>query len=177
MKSKFLYIPLLSIGLVACESHMHNPPPPPPTEQHTMTPGSMNLNSNDMRMDAESSHRMSPNADQIHSNEMRDSVNRDADNTARNVRDRNSGSLTSFDQSEKETDRTISQNIRRALMNDPSLSTNAKNIKIITIDNIVTLRGPVNTAQEKAIIERIISQIAGIERLDNQLEVLQQANR
>ncbi|PJD95245.1 MAG: hydrogenase [Parachlamydia sp.] len=175
MKSKFLYIPLLSIGLVACESHMHNPPPPPPpppTEQHTMNPSAT-----DMRMDSESSRRMSPN-EQIHFNEGQSgSVNRDADNTGRNIRDRNPGTLTSFDQSEKETDRTISQNIRRALMNDPTLSTNAKNIKIITIDNIVTLRGPVNTAQEKAIIERIISQIAGIERLDDQLEVLQQANR
>jgi len=157
-----------------------------------MNPHSMNFDDNDMRIDSDQSNRaMYSNPDRINSsvdhmnsnsnfnsNDTRfNSVNSDADNTARNVRDRNEGALTSFDQSESEKDRTISQTVRRALMNDSSLSTNAKNIKIITIDSIVTLRGPVNTAQEKAIIERIISQVAGIDRLDNQLEVLQQASR
>jgi hypothetical protein len=68
------------------------------------------------------------------------------DNTGKNVRDRDSNNLTPLDQSESESDRTITQEIRKAVMADDSLSTNAKNIKIITINGVVTLRGPVLNA-------------------------------
>jgi osmotically-inducible protein OsmY len=54
---------------------------------------------------------------------------------------------------------------------DDSLSMIAKNIKIITIDGVVTLRGPVQNPREKEIIEAKAQQIAGIDRIDNQLEV------
>lgn len=94
-----------------------------------------------------------------------------ADNTGRNVRDRSNQSLTSGDQSENETDRTITQNIRRALMDDDSLSTNAKNIKIITINGVVTLRGPVNTDREKNEIAKKAKAVNGVKSVDNQLEV------
>src|ERR1700761_9457565 len=57
----------------------------------------------------------------------------DSDNTGRNVRDRNSQTITPLDQSENDVDRKITQQIRQALMSDDSLSVNAKNIKIITI--------------------------------------------
>ncbi len=63
------------------------------------------------------------------------------DNTGRNVRDRNEATKTPGDQSENEADRTITQNIRKAITADDSLSTNAKNVKIITNDGTVTLRG------------------------------------
>ena len=66
------------------------------------------------------------------------------DNTGRNVRDRSGATLTPGDQSESEADRTLTQQIRRAVVADDSLSTNAHNIKIITINGVVTLRGPVN---------------------------------
>ena len=56
-------------------------------------------------------------------------------------------------------------------MGDKSLSTTAKNIKIITINGIVTLRGPVNDSHEKDKIEAKAQQIAGVNRVDNQLEV------
>jgi osmotically-inducible protein OsmY len=64
------------------------------------------------------------------------------DNTGTNVRDRGGETKTPGDQSENEADRTITQNIRQALTADDSLSTNAKNVKIITNDGTVTLRGP-----------------------------------
>jgi osmotically-inducible protein OsmY len=93
------------------------------------------------------------------------------DNTGRNVRDRGGATLTPGDQSESEADRTLTQQIRRAVVADDSLSTIAKNIKIITIDGVVTLRGPVENPREKATIEAKAQQIAGIDRIDNQLEV------
>lgn len=94
----------------------------------------------------------------------------DADNTGKNVRDRDS-TLTPGDQSEDEGDRTITKNIRQAIMAEDGLSTNAKNVKIITIKHVVTLRGPVATAQEKEIIERKAGQVTGVEKVDSFLEV------
>jgi hyperosmotically inducible protein len=93
------------------------------------------------------------------------------DNTGRNVRDRGGETKTPGDQSESEADRTISQNIRKALTADDSLSTNAKNVKIITNDGTVTLRGPVKSEKEKADIEAKAKQVAGVKQVDNQLEV------
>jgi hyperosmotically inducible protein len=93
------------------------------------------------------------------------------DNSSRNVRDRDDQNKTAGDQSENEADRTITQNIRRAVTADDSLSTNAKNVKIITNDGTVTLRGPVKSEKEKAEIEAKAKQVAGVKRVDNQLEV------
>ena len=69
------------------------------------------------------------------------------DNSGTNVRDRNDQTKTAGDQSESEADRTISQNIRQSLTSDDSLSTNGKNVKVVTIDGKVTLRGPVKSDQ------------------------------
>ena len=95
----------------------------------------------------------------------------DHDNTGKNIRDRDSMTKTPLDQSESEADRTITQKIRQAIMSDASLSTNAKNIKIITIKGVVTLRGPVASSQEKDAIARKANDIQGIVKVDNQLEV------
>jgi osmotically-inducible protein OsmY len=93
------------------------------------------------------------------------------DNSGRNVRDRDNQSKTSGDQSENEADRRISQNIRDAITSDDSFSTNAKNVKIITSDGTVTLRGPVKSDKEKAEIEAKAKQIAGVKKVDNRLEI------
>jgi hyperosmotically inducible periplasmic protein len=93
------------------------------------------------------------------------------DNTGRNVRDRSGDTKTPGDQSENEADRTITQNIRQAITGDDSLSTNAKNVKIITNDGTVTLRGPVKSEKEKTEIEAKAKQVAGVKKVDNQLEV------
>ena len=95
----------------------------------------------------------------------------EADNSGRNVRDRNDQTKTPGDQSENEADRTITQNIRQVITADDSLSTNAKNVKIITNDGTVTLRGPVKSEKEKAEIEAKAKQVAGVKSVDNQLEV------
>ena len=94
------------------------------------------------------------------------------DNTGRNVRDRSGATLTPGDQSESEADLTLTQRIRQAVVADDSLSTTAHNIKIITINGVVTLRGPVNSTQEKATIDAKAQQIAGATKVDNQLEIV-----
>jgi hyperosmotically inducible periplasmic protein len=95
----------------------------------------------------------------------------DADNTARNSRDRDGATQTSGDQAENETDRQISANVRQAVVGDNSLSMNAHNVKIITSGGTVTLRGPVKSSEEKAAIESKAKQVAGVTRVDNLLEV------
>lgn len=93
------------------------------------------------------------------------------DNTGTNVRDRDDQTLTPLDQSESEADRTLTQRIRQAVVADDTLSTNAKNVKIITTNGRVTLRGPVKSEQEKAAIAAKAQQIAGAGNVENQLEI------
>ena len=93
------------------------------------------------------------------------------DNTGRNVRDRSGATLTPGDQSESQADRHLTQQIRKAIMADKSLSTTAKNVKIITVNGTVTLRGPVKSLREKEAIEAKAHQLAGATNVENQLEV------
>ena len=109
--------------------------------------------------------------DQSQSSQGSQSAAVEPDNTGRNVRDRNEATKTPADQSENEVDRTITQTIRKAITSDDSLSTNAKNVKIITNDGTVTLRGPVKSEKEKADIEAKAKQVAGVKNVDNQLEI------
>jgi osmotically-inducible protein OsmY len=95
----------------------------------------------------------------------------DADNTGKNVRDREERTVTPMDQSNKKEDLDVTANIRKALMDDDTLSTNGRNVKIITRDGIVTLRGPVDSDQERVAIARTAQSIAGVRRVDNQLEI------
>lgn len=95
------------------------------------------------------------------------------DNTGRNVRDRGGDTMTPGDQSNNKADLNLTQQIRKAVMADKSLSTNAKNVKIITANGVVTLRGPVNTPQEKATIEAKAQNIAGANNVDSQLDIVQ----
>ena len=93
------------------------------------------------------------------------------DNTATNERDRSGETKTSGDQSNSSADLKTTQAIRRALMKDGELSTTAKNIKVITANGHVTLRGPVKTAQEKSKIDQIAKSAAGGAQIDNQLDL------
>jgi hyperosmotically inducible periplasmic protein len=94
-----------------------------------------------------------------------------ADNSGRNVRDRPGETKTSFDQSNTKEDTQVVASIRRAVMKDDSLSMTAKNIKIITENGMVTLRGPVKSEAEKNKIEQLAKSAAGQMKVDNQLEV------
>jgi hyperosmotically inducible periplasmic protein len=93
------------------------------------------------------------------------------DNTGRNARDRSSQTVTPGNQGETETDRLTTQRIRQAIVEDDSLSTNAKNIKVITSNNVVTLRGIVNDEREKNEIEQKVKALNGIKKVQNELEI------
>jgi osmotically-inducible protein OsmY len=94
-----------------------------------------------------------------------------ADNSGRNVRDRSGNTQTSGDQSNATPDIKTSAAIRRSLMHDHSLSMMAKNVKIVTENGVVTLRGPVKSDAEKAKIEELAKQAAQGATIHNQLEV------
>ena len=93
------------------------------------------------------------------------------DNTATNERDRSSETQTSGDQSNSKDDVNTTAAIRRAVVKDPSLSAVAKNVKIVTANGTVTLRGPVKDEAEKAKIAELAQSAAGNAKIDNQLEV------
>jgi hyperosmotically inducible periplasmic protein len=93
-----------------------------------------------------------------------------ADNTKINDRDRHS-TLTPMNQGNSGDETRITAAIRRGLMGDRSLSFTAKNVKIITVGTNVTLRGPVNSDQEKTAVEACATGTAGVTNVDDQLEV------
>ena len=92
------------------------------------------------------------------------------DNTKINARDRGGQTLTSGNQSNSKRDIKLTSTIRRSIMKS-GLTTLAKNIKIITVNGNVTLRGPVNTEAEKEKIGSLASSVQGVNQLDNELEV------
>ena len=94
------------------------------------------------------------------------------DNTARNIRDRNTNSVSPMDQGNNQSDINITAQIRQEIVADQDMSVNAKNVKIITLNGHVTLRGPVNSAEEKTHIVEIANRVAPVGNVDNQLEVL-----
>ena len=94
----------------------------------------------------------------------------EADNTGRNVRDRDTNAVTPLDQSNSPNDIELTQKIRNGITSDGAMSVQARNVKVISRDGFVTLRGPVETQQEKASIEALAKN-AGATRVDNQLEI------
>jgi osmotically-inducible protein OsmY len=94
----------------------------------------------------------------------------DRDNTAINQRDQNDSAKTPMDQSNNQKDIDTTAEIRKQIL-DSGMSINAQNVKIITDNGKVTLRGPVETAEEKQKIETIAQNVAGATNVDSQLEV------
>jgi hyperosmotically inducible protein len=95
----------------------------------------------------------------------------DADNTRRNVRDRDGKTLTPLDQGSSDADIATTTQIRKELRAREALSVNAQNVKIITVNGRVTLRGVVDTEAEKRILGEIAARTATADKVDNQLEV------
>jgi len=81
------------------------------------------------------------------------------------------GSPTADDQSNKTPDREVTRKIRRAIVDDKSLSTAAHNVKIITKDGVVTLRGAVPSDAEKRAVEEKAISMAGGATVKNELQV------
>ncbi len=102
----------------------------------------------------------------------RDTATRkDADNSERNKQDHNSSTLTPGDQGNSKEDIETTRKIRKAVVADSSLSTMAKNVKIISRNGTVTLRGPVKTEAEKDAVTAKVKEVLGSQSFDNQIEV------
>ncbi len=78
---------------------------------------------------------------------------------------------TSEDQSNVPHDIKITQSIRRALIANDSLSASAKNVKVITIDGMVTLRGSVKSAKERTLVMDTARKSAVGANFDERLEI------
>lgn len=95
-----------------------------------------------------------------------------ADNSAHNARDAAGNKVTPLDQSHAESDVEMTRSIRKMLVDDDTLGTNAQNVKVITVDGNVTLRGAVANAEEQARIVAIAKEAAGLDRVVNELQVI-----
>ena len=94
-----------------------------------------------------------------------------ADNTEKNVRDKDDATLTPTDQAQgSRHDVDLTRQIRQALMADKTLSTNAQNIKIVTLSGRTTLRGPVKNVDERERILTMAGKVVGSKNVDNKLE-------
>ena len=95
----------------------------------------------------------------------------EADNTKQYSSEQNKNTETAEKQSNSKDDLALTQKVRQAVMKDGSLSMNAKNVKIIAQDGKITLKGPVDSQQEKDTVVSEAGEIAGKDKVDNQLEV------
>ena len=93
------------------------------------------------------------------------------DNTKVNERDMNQNEPTADQQKENRSDRDITQQIRQSIMKDKSLSTYAHNVKIVTQDGQVTLKGPVRSEDEKKAIEAKATEVAGGGKVTSELNI------
>jgi hyperosmotically inducible protein len=93
------------------------------------------------------------------------------DNTAVNKRDRDASQPTADQQTNNRSDVSITRDIRRAIMNDKKLSTYAHNVKIVTQNGDVTLKGPVRSEDERKILEAKATDIVGANHVKNEVSV------
>jgi len=94
-----------------------------------------------------------------------------SDNTKVNKRDRNTAQPTADRAKDNVNDRDIMQKIRKSIMDDKSLSTYAHNVKIVSQNGKVTLKGPVRSADEKKTIEQKATEVAGSGNVTDMLTV------
>lgn len=83
------------------------------------------------------------------------------DNSKVNTRDRSSDAVTADQQKMNAADTKLTKDIRKSIMADRSLSTYAHNIKIISQNGMVTLKGPVKSDEEKTKLMAKAASIAG----------------
>lgn len=93
------------------------------------------------------------------------------DNTRMNQRDRNGNEPTADQQKMNPSDRDITQQIRKSIISDKSISTYGHNVKVITQNGMVTLKGPVRSEEEKKSIEDKAAQVAGADKVTNEIDV------
>lgn len=93
------------------------------------------------------------------------------DNTKTNERDRDKSAATADKQKMNAEDRELTRKIRKAITGDKSLSTYAHNVKIITRDGKVTLKGPVRSFEEQSAVLAKAREVAGEGNVTDEMEV------
>jgi hyperosmotically inducible periplasmic protein len=93
------------------------------------------------------------------------------DNTKTNARDRQPSQVTADQQKNSNADLETTRQIRKALVADKSLSTYAHNVKVVTRNGKVTLKGPVRSADEKKAVEAKAVEVAGAANVTDQMSV------
>lgn len=93
------------------------------------------------------------------------------DNTSKNRRDKDDNTMTADKASNRKSDVEITREIRKSIMATKGLSVNAQNVKIITKNGVVTLRGPVNDDNEKSLIDGLVKNCGAVQSYTDQLEV------
>jgi osmotically-inducible protein OsmY len=94
------------------------------------------------------------------------------DNTKVNQRDRNASEATADQQKENATDQAMTKRIRQSIMADKSLSTYAHNIKIISQDGAVTLKGPVKSDDErKTLMGKAVAVTGSADKVTDEISV------
>jgi hyperosmotically inducible protein len=158
---------LLSLGGCASNEASREPAATPATEPAPMS--HTQHNEEDTRPAAPSEK---PDVAPAHEHEHpADVTGPTSENTRVNKRDRNDTTRTPGDQSEAKSDLEITKEIRQAVVGDSSLSFNAKNVKIMTEEGKVVLRGSVATGAERTTIESYARQVAGAGHVDNQIDI------
>ena len=95
----------------------------------------------------------------------------ETDNSKMNERDREQPRLTADQQSENEADRDLTASIRKSITDDKAMSVYGKNVKIISQNGMVTLKGPVRSDTEKGAIEAAAKKIAGAAKVKSEITV------
>lgn len=116
-------------------------------------------------------HSSSSSMSSAMSSAMKGAVTKNADNTDLNTRDKSGNTLTPQDQSNSESDLDVLAAVRSAIVDDDNLSTSAHNVKVMVVKGAVTLRGPVKNTNEKARVEELTRNVAGVVSIDNRLDI------
>lgn len=171
---RHLGIVLLSVGIAACSHHDKATQTARENDQRTADENNQTYASDNNRaLPAEDREGAAVAPQRRERGEMASADNTLPDN-ARNRNETAGSEVTPTDQSEDEDDIRVVQSVRRALMDDDTLSFSGKNVKIITNGGHVILRGGVDTARERTVIEDLAKRQAGVTSVDNQIEITKQ---
>jgi len=161
MKSTLLFAAVCGIALAGCQQNANDTSQSP----NSNPPAYNAAGPSDEYSGANSNLNSTPSNSSMTGN----STNQ-PDNTGINTRDKSPDAVTAQNQGESQSDINLTSQIRQRVMGG-NMSFNAQNVKIITLNGHVMLRGPVNTQDEKDTIGKMAGDIAGQTNVDNQLEV------
>jgi hyperosmotically inducible protein len=119
---------------------------------------------------SDSSQTAAPGTPTVSTNDRTAGPTTQPDNTGVNARDRGTDAVTAGSQGQGKSDVDVTADIRKRIM-AAKMSVNAENVKIVSQNGKVTLRGPVNNQNEKDSIGQMATDVAGADNVDNQLDI------